>query len=299
MQSLMPPIDSSDSLFHNGNPLTGTKGTIVTAEWLNAVQSAIRAAQAEMLSVLAAAGIDVDPEQSSQLFTALNSLYAEQSALDNKQNKHDNLTALAGLAGAADRLPYFTGANALALATLTSVGRSIIGKATAAEVLTAIAGAPLDSPTFTGEPKAPTPAAGDNDTSIATTAFVTAAIAALSFGTASQRNVGTGTNQIPDMNSFSGYFTASASWQRLPGGLILQWGVTDAITAEALYTQALPLTFLNMCFMAQATINYSAAVSGVANHYIASISTTQIQIRSDVNGSGIAAMPSYWFAIGY
>jgi hypothetical protein len=44
---------------------------------------------------------------------------------------------------------------------------------------TAIAAkAPLASPTFTGDPKAPTPAANDNDTSIATTAFVTAAVAA-------------------------------------------------------------------------------------------------------------------------
>lgn len=34
------------------------------------------------------------------------------------------------------------------------------------------------SPTLTGDPKAPTPAPGDNDTSIATTAFVTAAVAA-------------------------------------------------------------------------------------------------------------------------
>jgi len=32
--------------------------------------------------------------------------------------------------------------------------------------------APVDSPTFTGDPKAPTPATGDNDTSVATTAFV-------------------------------------------------------------------------------------------------------------------------------
>jgi hypothetical protein len=32
------------------------------------------------------------------------------------------------------------------------------------------------SPTFTGDPKAPTPTAGDNDTSIATTAFVTSAV---------------------------------------------------------------------------------------------------------------------------
>ena len=39
--------------------------------------------------------------------------------------------------------------------------------------------APSASPTLTGDPKAPTPAAGDNDTSIATTAFVQTAIATL------------------------------------------------------------------------------------------------------------------------
>jgi hypothetical protein len=38
--------------------------------------------------------------------------------------------------------------------------------------------ATLASPTFTGDPKAPTALPGDNDTSIATTAFVTAAVAA-------------------------------------------------------------------------------------------------------------------------
>ena len=37
--------------------------------------------------------------------------------------------------------------------------------------------APLASPAFTGDPKAPTPAPGDNDTSVATTAFVHAAVA--------------------------------------------------------------------------------------------------------------------------
>jgi hypothetical protein len=38
--------------------------------------------------------------------------------------------------------------------------------------------APLLSPVFTGNPTAPTPTAGDNDTSIATTAFVAAALTA-------------------------------------------------------------------------------------------------------------------------
>lgn len=51
--------------------------------------------------------------------------------------------------------------------------------ATTAWVQTEIAAkAPLASPTFTGDPKAPTPAAADNDTSIATTAWVQTEIAA-------------------------------------------------------------------------------------------------------------------------
>lgn len=39
--------------------------------------------------------------------------------------------------------------------------------------------APINAPTFTGDPKAPTPTAGDNDTSIATTAFVQNAISGI------------------------------------------------------------------------------------------------------------------------
>jgi hypothetical protein len=50
-------------------------------------------------------------------------------------------------------------------------------------ILAAIAlKADIASPTFTGDPKAPTPSPGDNDTSIATTAFVTAAVATAGSG---------------------------------------------------------------------------------------------------------------------
>ena len=46
------------------------------------------------------------------------------------------------------------------------------GASTAASARTNLGAAPLASPAFTGNPTAPTPAIGDNDTSIATTAFV-------------------------------------------------------------------------------------------------------------------------------
>ncbi|MGS6264489.1 hypothetical protein ACVGWD_01305, partial [Enterobacter asburiae] len=67
--------------------------------------------------------------------------------------------------------------------------------------------AQLESPSFTGTPTGPTAGAGTNTTQLATTAFVRAAITALSLGTASTRNVGNGgfgtpAPQIPDMSFF-------------------------------------------------------------------------------------------------
>lgn len=59
--------------------------------------------------------------------------------------------------------------------TTAAAARTTLGAAASSDLA---AYAPLASPTFTGDPKAPTPSPGDNDTSIATTAFVTAAIAA-------------------------------------------------------------------------------------------------------------------------
>ncbi|MGD8204969.1 phage tail protein, partial [Pantoea sp. FN0305] len=135
--------------------------------------------------------------------------------------------------------------------------------------------APKVSPTFTGTPKAPTAAAGNNSTQLANTAFVQAALAALAgsapatldtlkeladalgndpnfsatvlnklagkmdiakngsdiadvaaflknlgLSEAAKREVGTGSNQIPDMSAFAFTKGNPLSYQ-LPGGLIL------------------------------------------------------------------------------
>ncbi|MBB9042134.1 hypothetical protein FSH78_023575, partial [Escherichia coli] len=52
---------------------------------------------------------------------------------------------------------------------------------------------------------------------------VKTALENLGLGEAAKRNVGTGENQVPDMNSFGNSLTANG-YQKLPGGMIIQWG---------------------------------------------------------------------------
>ncbi|WP_370607928.1 hypothetical protein [Citrobacter meridianamericanus] len=125
MKPLMPPINTPDNLFHDGNPATGVEGTIVPAEHLNNEQGSIRDVQSELIAILTAAKMDPDSTV-GQLLVALNKLYAPGN---------DTLGALASLVGAANKLPYFTGSKGATLTDLTKVGRDIIGQTDIAAVL--------------------------------------------------------------------------------------------------------------------------------------------------------------------
>lgn len=97
MQDLMPPVNTPDKLFHDGDPIQGIEGTIVPAEWLNNDQSAVRDVQAELINVLAAAALTPDPTKQDQLVKAIQAIVGSGTA--DKANSADRLSTARNIAG--------------------------------------------------------------------------------------------------------------------------------------------------------------------------------------------------------
>ncbi|MDU2730529.1 MULTISPECIES: hypothetical protein [Pantoea] len=67
----------------------------------------------------------------------------------------------------------------------------------------------------------------------------------LALGTASKRNVGTGTNQLPDMSSFTSTLNTPGV-MRFPGGFTIMWALGGTDSAGVANT-AMPASFPNAC----------------------------------------------------
>ena len=125
--------------------------------------------------------------------------------------------------------------------------------------------APLASPTFTGDPKSVTPTAGDNDTSIATTAFVTTAVAGVPAAIAPAW-----TAYTPTVTAGAGSFTTvSATGRHLIIGKLthIRIGITVTTngTASSFIRVTLPNTVSITAILAGRDNNSGKACTGTAN----------------------------------
>ncbi|MGP8849192.1 gp53-like domain-containing protein [Enterobacter asburiae] len=157
--------------------------------------------------------------------------------------------------------------------------------------------AQLESPSFTGTPTGPTASTGTNTTQLATTAFVKAAITALGLGTASTRNVGTGSGQIPDMSSFASGSTSTSFWYKFPNGMVMMGGnatgITGGSTGNAVF---FPIPFPNACSSVMPSLVNPGLYGSTPVAFNVNIDNTS---RFSVYTSNTAsAMTIYWLAFG-
>lgn len=243
------------------------------------------------------------------------------------------LSSFAELPGEADKIPYFTGADTLALATLTAFCRTVlesnsadgfrsaIGAASIDDIahavetlvgsspktldtinelasalgndpnfatsITTLIGqkAPLSSPFFTDEPKAPIPADNDNSQRISTTSWLWKNIKSLVNSCISA--VATEAGFVCSLGT-NGYIRCP-NWL---SGLMVQWG-TLAYTSAGTQTVSLPTSFTSQIYWC---IGYVSDIctqdnqSNSAGKNGASLST--ILVYTDVN------VGTSWITIG-
>ncbi|MDA6761913.1 phage tail protein [Escherichia coli] len=110
----------------------------------------------------------------------------------------------------------------------------------------------------------------------------------LGLGEAAKRNVGTGANQIPDMGSFT-LSVSGTGYQKLPSGLILQWGsISTPGIAQDVVTH-FPIAFPNRCLRVLVSQDYTPDSGAVGYIACAGFSSDPVKFISRAGTPGLGA----------
>ncbi|PAW50670.1 MULTISPECIES: gp53-like domain-containing protein [Pseudomonas] len=286
----MPGVGLVNSRFVDENPITGTPGSLIPAEWGNALTE-------EVLTVIKAAGIEPTEGLNTQLLEALRGkkLYETPPQFDVSQKVATTefvQRALGSLAGqtnyagdvtltAADvgKLSVFTGPCTVTLPDWSSVSPgglvrilsstgSLTVKARNGESLSTINGVSATSLSFAGG------------------CFVT--FRRLLLGGGWGLDSGDGALKYSPM--FTASLGTSGGYQRLPSGLILQWGLATggALSETITYPIAFPNSVL---FLSGSDISPGFADIRFSFYRL---SLSQFQRFSNIDPGGWN-----WFAMGF
>ncbi|HFU3277492.1 TPA: hypothetical protein ACGQMI_002332 [Escherichia coli] len=206
------------------------------------------------------------------------------------------------MAGTNDFKAFATDANANVTSqeeweTLTALKKGFSsGKASSAQVSKALR-QPSTMAAVLGQfiANAELDALDDGDVDGLVAKLATAITTNLGLGEAAKRDVGTGENQIPDINSFLSV-TGAAGYQKLPSGLIIQWGsATAGVGATGNTGNAInfSVSFPNICH--QVVVSYDNGGGKVIAGAAGSFTKTNFLMRCDAT-SGVYVFR--WFAIG-
>jgi hypothetical protein len=108
-------------------------------------------------------------------------------------------------------------------------------------------------------------------------------------------NADTVTNGVYTTNfTSSNQSLTTDGYQKLPGGLIMQWGSVSITAGNVVTSVTFPIAFPNAALNAQIT-HIDTSTTDLVVYKVNDISTTTLGIR---NTTGVSTY-AYWFAIGY
>lgn len=302
----MRRIGTLDGLFNGGDPATNTKGTVVTADWLNAIQE-------ELAAVVEGLGGTLNPVDGNQVFDWLLASFANIGG-------NAAQTFRAALAAQFDSSSYvatteFVKRQGLQFCSISTVAGTTALTAADAGKLISTAGSGGYTVTL---PAASTlPAGAIVEFFSSTIGIVTVAAAGadtiylnggtsvtsiqlgqgdtISFSVNSAANwvANGGSAQIGKSAAF-GNLLAASGYQKMPSGLFLQWGFLAKPTSTSPLAVTFPIAFPVACD------NVIASYSGASNKTVpvsaAGFSTTGF---SAYTSAGDANTNITFFAIGH
>ncbi|MDI6834497.1 MAG: hypothetical protein QMD99_02135 [Rhizobiaceae bacterium] len=197
-----------------------------------------------------------------------------------------NLSSIAELTSAADKMPYYTGSGTAALATLSAFARTLLDDPDQATARTT-----LGAQEALGFTPVQQGGAGSMLTDKVKIGWVSSQKLTAYVGAADIGAIWT--DHLAPKN------IASLGYQKFPGGLTLQWG---ALTQAQDTTINFPVTFTQI-FGVVANATYTASTTEAFEATAASLTNTSfsLRIRQILNG-GVVQVPglaAHWLAWGY
>lgn len=188
--------------------------------------------------------------------------------LNGKQPLNATLTAIAALASSANKLPYFTGKDTVAITDLTAFARTILGRSDAAGVLSDLGLGPI------------------------------ATAADIQSGTAKKMVDASGLKSfLPKRNFATNDFVRIPD---VPGGLIIQWGVVLKSIPEGVQNVIFPTPFPNFSLMAMATPSNLSGNAGIdVFSQVGAISNSDVNFFFSWVSTATPADGFRWFALGF
>lgn len=188
--------------------------------------------------------------------------------LNGKQPLDATLTAIAALASSANKLPYFTGEDTVAITDLTAFARTILGRSDAAGVLSGLGLGPI------------------------------ATAADIQSGTAKKMVDASGLKSfLPKRNFAANDFVRIPD---VPGGLIIQWGVVLKSIPEGVQNVIFPTPFPNFSLMAMATPSNLSGNAGIdIFSQVGAISNSDVNFFFSWVSTATPADGFRWFALGF